>query len=51
MKRNSLLEAAIAERNEYLEELVEAQKIIEEQIKTVQQDMERLLIKLLQPIK
>ena len=47
MKQNPLLEAALAERQEYLEELEEAQRVIDEQIKTVQQDMERLLVKLL----
>ncbi len=47
MKQNSIVEAALAERQEYLEELASAHKLIEQQIKNVQQDIDKLLLKIL----
>lgn len=49
MKQETILEAVLAERQEYLEELTAAHKLINQQIKIVEQDVDRLLLKILHP--
>lgn len=49
MKQDTILEAVLAERQEYLEELTAAQKRIVQQIKIVEQDIDRLLLRILHP--
>ena len=48
MKNNAILEAALAERQEYLEELVKSYNLIQQQIIILEQDIDDLLFKLME---
>ncbi len=48
MKSNGILEAALAERQEYLEELVKSYNLIKQQIIILEQDIDELLFKLME---
>jgi ATP-dependent DNA ligase len=48
MKSNGILEAALSERQEYLEELVKSYNLIKQQIIILEQDIDELLFKLME---
>ena len=45
MKENPILEAALAERQEYLEDLMNSYKLIQQQIAILEHDIDELLFK------
>jgi len=48
MKNNGILEAALAERQEYLEELVKSYNLIKQQIIILEHDIDELLFKMME---
>jgi hypothetical protein len=48
MKSNPILEAALAERQEYLEDLISSYKLIQEQIAILEDDIDELLYKMME---
>jgi prefoldin subunit 5 len=48
MKSNPILEAALAERQEYLESLIASYKLIQEQISILEDDIDELLYRLME---
>ncbi|HHY82118.1 MAG TPA: hypothetical protein GX505_05495 [Clostridiales bacterium] len=51
MKDQAILEAALAERREYLEDLLDSYQLIQEQIAILEDDIEKLLFKLMEQSK
>ncbi|NLU36321.1 MAG: hypothetical protein GXX01_04780 [Clostridiales bacterium] len=51
MKDQAILEAALSERKEYLEDLVNSYNLIQEQIAILENDIDQLLLKLMEQSK
>ena len=51
MKEQTILEAALAERQEYLEDLIGNYQLIQEQIAILENDIDKLLFRLMEQSK
>jgi len=51
MSNQAILEAALAERQEYLQDLMDSYQLIQEQIFNLENDIEMLLLKLMEQSK
>lgn len=51
MKDQAILEAALTERQEYLEDLINSYNLIQEQIAILESDIDNLLFKLMEQSK